>query len=89
MNRQWPGIRMKPDSDGWYYFELTDIADPGRTLIMFADAHIGWEYIPHRFPGDGEVGIPLFDFPSREGWLKYNGNVDDRVGNQFVAEKPE
>lgn len=92
MNRQWPGIRMKKTSnkddwDGWYYFTLTDIAEPGRTLIMFNDGH-SYDKDKYRFPGDSEVGIPLFDFPLREGWLLYNGDVKDRVNNQFVAEKP-
>ncbi len=86
-NPQWPGIGMKRDADGWFYFELTDIAEPGKTLIMFANGHFG--DANRRFPKDNEVGIPLFDFPQRKGWLKFNQNADDRVGNQFVAEKPE
>ncbi len=87
MNIQWPGIRMKPAEDGWYYFTLTDIAEPGRTLIMFNNGHF-YADGQLRFPGANQVGIPLFDFPLREGWLLYNGVETDRVNNQFVAEKP-
>lgn len=85
MNRLWPGIRMMPESDGWYVFELTGIATPGKALIMFANAH---EDPDKQFPGGNQVGIPLFDFPSKEGWFVYNGNVDDRVYNQFYPTKP-
>lgn len=86
MNRLWPGIMMRPEEDGWFEFELTGIAEPGRTLIMFADTHQGSTSL--RFPGDHAVGMPLFDYPSHEGWFLYNGNVNDRVNNQFLPQKP-
>ena len=86
MNRMWPGIMMKPEGDGWFEFELTGIAEPGKTLIMFADQHGGSTTL--RFPADKEVGMPLFDYPSREGWFIYNGDINDRVNNQFTSEKP-
>ena len=77
---------MRPEEDGWFEFELTGIAEPGRTLIMFADTHQGSTSL--RFPGDHAVGMPLFDYPSHEGWFLYNGNVNDRVNNQFLPQKP-
>lgn len=86
MNRLWPGIMMKPEGDGWYEFELTGIATPGKTLIMFCDTHGGNSV--NRYPGSSEVGIPLFDYPSKEGWLLYNGVMSDRVNNQFSPVKP-
>lgn len=86
MNRLWPGIMMKDEGDGWYEFNLTDIAIPGRALIMFADGHIGNN--TSRYPGPYEVGIPLFDYPSKEGWLLYNGVMSDRINNQFSSTKP-
>ena len=91
MNRLWSGIMMKPEGNGWYEFELTGIASTGKALIMFADNHFGsgsTHVVAHQFPGSGQVGIPLFDFPSREGWLEYNGNIQDRVGNQFTSTAP-
>ncbi|MDE6267190.1 MAG: hypothetical protein K2M07_07570 [Muribaculaceae bacterium] len=86
MNRMWPGIMMKYEDDGWFEFELTGIAEPGKTLIMFADGHGGND--DRRFPGNAQVGVPLFDYPSREGWFLYNGVMTDRVNNQFHSEKP-
>lgn len=86
MNRLWPGIRMKFEGDGWWEFTLTGIATPGRTLIMFADGHGGSSV--NRYPGVAEVGIPLFDYPSKEGWLRYNGDMQDRINNQFSSVKP-
>lgn len=86
INRLWPGIRMKDEGDGWYEFELTGIATPGKALIMFADGHSGANV--YRFPGADAVGVPLFDYPSKEGWLYFNGTVSDRVSNQFVSTKP-
>lgn len=99
MNRLWPGIMMKPEGDGWYEFELTGIANPGRTLIMFASGHSGLDtfkdtdfFTKYQFPGSysgaSVVGVPLFDFPSKEGWLLYNGNMEDRINNQFSSTKP-
>lgn len=87
MHRLWPGIVMEPEGDGWYVFELTDIAVPGKALIMFADYHN--KDIDHkRYPGAYKVGIPLFDYPDKEGWLLYNGDMNDRVNNQFSPTKP-
>lgn len=85
MNRLWPGIMMRDEGDGWYEFVLTGIATPGRALIMFADGHTGGT---KRYPGVAEVGIPLFDYPSKEGWLRFNGIVSDRINNQFSSVKP-
>lgn len=89
MNRLWPGIRMKPERNGWFEFELTGIATPGKTLIMFADQHTSegaGNLGDRRFPADLQVGIPLFDYSTKEGWLLYNGDVTDRKKNQFTSE---
>lgn len=87
-NRLWPGIRMKKEEDGWYEFELTGIATPGKALIMFANGHIP-EEVKGRFPGASAPGVPLFDYPTKEGWLFFNGDVNDRVDNQFLPYIPE
>lgn len=93
-NRLWPGIQMLRETDGngnytgWWYFELTGVAVPGKALIMFADGHY-YKDIYQRFPGNDAVGIPLFDFPNREGWLDYNGNQTDRLGNTFSPDGPK
>lgn len=86
MNMLWPGIRMKKEDDGWFEFKLTGIATPGKALIMFTDGHSGGA---NRYPGAYEVGVPLFDYPSKEGWLYFNGNMGDRLNNQFSSTKPE
>lgn len=88
INPLWPGIRMKEESGGWYKFELTGIATPGKALIMFADGH-KYEQNMNRFPGDSQVGVPLFDYPSKEGWFLYNSVETDRITNQFSPTKPE
>lgn len=90
-NKLWPGIKMKKGSgasEGWWDFELTGVAEPGKALIMFANGHDKSNTATLRFPDSFKVGIPLFDFPDREGWLYYNGSVEDRVNNVFVNENP-
>lgn len=84
-NRLWPGIQMENEGEGWWRFELTGVAVPGKTLLMFNNGHSGGGL---RFPGVNQVGIPLFDFPDREGWLVYNGTQDDYAGNYFRSENP-
>lgn len=90
-NKLWPGIQMESEPDGWWKFELTGIATPGKALIMFSDGHDGNN--DKRFPGFVDPnakdkmpkpGVPLFDYPDKEGWLDYaNG------GEQFTSSKPE
>lgn len=87
INPVWPGIRMKYEGDGWFEFELTGIATPGKALIMFADGHT-YTANMNRFPADNQVGIPLFDYPSKEGWFLYNSVITDRITNQFSPTKP-
>lgn len=90
-NKLWPGIKMKKGSgasEGWWDFELTGVAEPGKALIMFANGHDKSNTATLRFPDSFKVGIPLFYFPDREGWLYYNGSVEDRVNNVFVNENP-
>lgn len=84
-NLTWPGIAMyqDPENPGWWTFILTGIAEPGRALIMFSNGHGNEAENSNRFPGDGEVGIPLFDYPNREGWLDYAGG-----SRQFTNTKP-
>lgn len=77
----WPGIQMISEGNGWWVFELTGVATPGKALIMFNDTH-GDNH--RRFPANAAVGIPLFDFSNHEGWLYYNGDENDRVNNVFT-----
>ncbi len=93
-NRVFPGIRMMKEDDGWWYFELTGVATPGRSLIMFADGHRG--EMGRQFPAPdtnsgindaAPVGLPLFDYPNREGWLWFNGYGTDRINNVFTSDK--
>lgn len=79
-HRGWPGIMMEKESDGWWKFVLTGVATPGKALIMFNNGHNEG----YRFPGAAEPGLPLFDFPNREGWLDYiHGS------KQFVSSNPD
>ncbi len=87
-NLLWPGIGMKKEENGWYEFELTGIATPGKALIMFADGHTANKVVL-RFPGASAPGVPLFDYPSKEGWILYDGIVGDRIYNQFYPYNPE
>ncbi|MFG6427865.1 MAG: hypothetical protein K1W14_15915 [Muribaculaceae bacterium] len=98
-NMTWPGIQMKKESDEWWSFELTGIATPGKALIMFADGHnykpdeghgsneyqINYRYPTVRSDGMPDPGIPLFDYPNKEGWF------DLRNGGkpQFTSSNPE
>ncbi|MDE5887303.1 MAG: starch-binding protein [Muribaculaceae bacterium] len=95
-NYSWPGIRMKEEDSGWYTFELTGIATPGKALIMFADEHSyrGDIHDPEkggRFPGYTYIGywnnqkqyrvdpgIPLFDYPDKEGWIDLTQSDDKK-----------
>ena len=71
-NRLYPGIAMKSEGDGWWVFNLSGVATPGKALIMFTDNHGGSD--SNRYPGGGDPGIPLFDYPSREGWIDVSGS---------------
>ncbi len=78
---------MTKEERGWWKFTLTGIATPGKALIMFNDTHTEFKdangNATKRYPGNAEVGIPLFDYPSREGWFDYaNGKT------QFSSEDP-
>lgn len=87
-NKLWPGINMLDEGNGWWKFELTGIATPGKALIMFADSHGGdnsKRYPAIRTDGSGlaDPGIPLFDYPDKEGWFDlFNGSTN------FVSSKP-
>lgn len=83
-NELYPGICMIPEGGGWWKYTLSGIATPGKALIMFGNGHTFDEVGSSRYPGADEVGIPLFDYPNREGWFDYaNGKT------QFTHTKPE
>ena len=75
IDRDWPGIKMQSEGDGWWVFELSGVATPGKALIMFADAKDDHSQNgDNRYPkygADGSLlpGVPLYDYPSREGWF--------------------
>ncbi|MDE5976449.1 MAG: hypothetical protein K2G69_07860, partial [Muribaculaceae bacterium] len=86
-NKMWPGVRMKltkaADGSTWYTFRLTGVATPGKALIMFTDGH-NFSSGQNRYPGEAEVGIPLFDFPNREGWFDVS-----KVSEGFKSSGPK
>ena len=75
----WPGIHMIPDpemGDGWWYFELSGVADPGKALIMFTDCALndhGYQdwMEGKRYPLKDQPGVALFDYPTKEGWFEF------------------
>ncbi len=81
-NNQYPGISMIYEGNGWWKYTLTGIATPGKALIMFANGHTYGDNM-QRYPGADQVGIPLFDYPSREGWFDLIGS-----SRQFSSTKP-
>lgn len=81
-NDLYPGICMVDEGNGWWKYTLSGIASPGKALIMFGDGHTHKDGM-NRFPGNNEVGIPLFDYPSREGWFDYANGA-----TQFSSTKP-
>lgn len=85
-SRLWPGIKMQSEGDGWWVFRLPSIATPGNALIMFTDAtttHIANG--TNRYPGSNEPGVPLFDYPSREGYF----SVGSGSTHQFSPTRPD
>ena len=81
-NNQYPGISMIYEGNGWWKYTLTGIATPGKALIMFANGHSYADNM-QRYPGQDQVGIPLFDYPNREGWFDLTGS-----SRQFSSTKP-
>lgn len=81
-NNQYPGISMIYEGNGWWKYTLTGIATPGKALIMFASGHSYADNM-QRYPGQDQVGIPLFDYPNREGWFDLTGS-----SRQFSSTKP-
>lgn len=50
---------------------------PGETLIMFSNnTYQDQGYSLHRCPHHLELGIPLFDYEDREGWIVYDPTSD-------------
>lgn len=80
-NNEWKLIAMKPEGNGWWRIELPAVAEPGKTFLMFNSGHTD---VGIRFPGNNEVGVPLFDYPSREGWLDHS--TDEGKMNSFTSE---
>lgn len=90
--RLWPGVIMEEEEEGWWTYELSGVAEPGKTLIMFSNGHGGDD--SKRFPGSNEVGVPLFDYEDKEGWFVYTGKrtSDDKTDysvNRFYDEKED
>lgn len=83
--RLWPGILMHDDGDDWWTFKLTGVATPGKALIMFNDGHTdnGRRYPTLDENSKSQPGIPLFDYPSREGWFDLAGGA-----TQFSPTEP-
>ena len=98
----WPGNAMQVDNNnkGWYYYDLSSdqvgnslsastygnrAPKPAETLIMF-NCDQDSPFSRHRYPFHMEPGIPLYNFPDREGWFIY----DPLTSNyEFYDDKPK
>lgn len=90
--RGFPGIGMEKEDDGWWKYTLTGVAMPGRTMMIFCDGHDGLanpdnRNVAHRWPGDYEAGVALFDYADHEGWLLFDGDALNS-DQKFVDNKP-
>lgn len=98
---EWPGMAMEKENIGgeiWYKYTLSGVATPGKALIMFTSEHSDQNGM-QRYPKGNEIGVPLFDYPDREGWFLYDPDYDsfqDRNVNhrtrddlKFTDNKPE
>lgn len=89
----WPGIHMLPDTEmgnGWWTFELSGVADPGKALVMFTDcsenSHGYGDWMEDkRYPKKEQPGVALFDYPTKEGWFEYKAGA---TGLSFSAFEP-
>ena len=92
VNPKWPGVAMKADDEnpGWFYFDLPALAEPGTTLIMFANTHNandgGTISDQYRYPAHMVPGVPLYDYADKDGWFLYDYTKGD--DNGFVDDKP-
>lgn len=95
INRGWPGIVMTKEIlngtwTGWWYFDLSGVATPGKALVMFNDDHSNSSSrVPDEKNAAGKVnpGLALFDYSDRVGYLDATGNTifNDK---QFHPERP-
>lgn len=86
----WPGIHMLPEGNGWWFFELSGVADPGKALVMFTDcsenSHGYGDWMEgKRYPKKEQPGVALFDYPTKEGWFLYKNSGT----LAFQSENPE
>lgn len=87
----WPGIEMLPDPDaekakaGWWYFDLSGVAEPGKALIMFTDCKVN-EHAENgnRYPAHLQPGVALFDYPTKEGYFDVASSA-----KRFTSEDPD
>lgn len=100
INNGWPGIGLHkvteeedPDNAGWWKYELSGLATPGKALLMFNDGHA--DNYTRRYPQSGENGIPLFDHPNRVGYINLsytdsyytnNGKDEHRRYNSTISQ---
>lgn len=97
--RFYTGIAMEREegeNEGWWKYTLSGVAQPGRTVIIFANWHEPWAeknlYFDYRaedyrWPGDYEAGLPLFDFEDNDGWFQFDGNTTNN-DQRFTDNKP-
>lgn len=95
-DHDYPGIQMEDEGNGWWRYTLTGVAEPGKTMIIFANSEEPWSregiQDDNRYPGDYETGLPLFDFEDNEGWFIFNGKnskENSPTDHHFYDDEPE
>lgn len=95
--RGYPGISMEKEDNGWWKYTLTGVAQPGKTMLFFANWHEPWNaykaygnYVieDNRYPGDYESGLQLFDYENNEAWFLFDGNGTN-TDQHFTNYKPD
>ena len=101
-DRDYPGIVMEEEGNGWWRYVLSGVAQPGKTMIIFADTHEPWTTHnnnwnnvenDYRYPAAYETGLTLFDFEDNEGWFVFSGrnyeNGPTPTSHYFYDDKEE
>lgn len=102
----YPGIQMERETGenaGWWRYTLTGVAQPGQTMIIFANSEEPWDkpdpddpskknQDANRYPSAYETGLPLFDFEDNEGWFVFGGQNKTgetvKTEHHFYDDKP-
>lgn len=99
LQHDYPGIVMEKETgenEGWWRYTLVGVAQPGKTMIIFANGEAPWDQdggeAQNRYPGSYNTGLALFDFEDNEGWFGYHGQNSEQSSptpHYFFDEKKD